>query len=199
MTKQEIKIYNKNYRQINREKLLKQKKNYYQLHKRKIAKNHKEWYLKNREQLNKYRRKKYLKNRLIILEYQKIYQKLHRKERRKYQCNYKKNRRNMNVNFRLSDYLRHRIYSALKGNPKLSTTMKLVGCSIRQLKQHLENKFRDNMSWDNYGLWHVDHIKPCVSFDLSKLSEQKKCFHYSNLQPLWAKDNLSKNKYFKKD
>jgi len=48
------------------------------------------------------------------------------------------------------------------------------------------------MSWNNHGEWHIDHIKPCTSFDLSKLSEQKKCFHYKNLQPLWAKDNLSK-------
>ena len=48
------------------------------------------------------------------------------------------------------------------------------------------------MSWDNYGDWHIDHIRPCCSFDLSKIEEQEKCFHYSNLQPLWAEENMTK-------
>ena len=53
------------------------------------------------------------------------------------------------------------------------------------------------MSWGNYGKWHVDHIRPCASFNLVNEEEQKKCFHYTNLQPLWAKDNLSKgSKYY---
>lgn len=82
--------------------------------------------------------------------------------------------------------------------------MKLVGCSLEQLKKHLQSKFTKGMTWENYGTgwhgkgmkeWHIDHIRPCASFDLSKASEQKKCFNYSNLQPLWAKDNLSKNRY----
>jgi len=74
--------------------------------------------------------------------------------------------------------------------------MKLVGCSIDFLKQHLENKFKPGMSWKNYGKWHIDHIRPCASFDLRKPAEQKKCFHYSNLQPLWAKENLVKGKFY---
>jgi hypothetical protein len=57
-----------------------------------------------------------------------------------------------------------------------------------------EKKFKPKMSWNNYGKWHIDHIKPCCSFNLSKSEEQRKCFHYSNLQPLWAKENLSKGK-----
>ena len=94
--------------------------------------------------------------------------------------------------------LRIRINLALKGNPKLSTTMKLVGCSIERLKQHLEKQFKMGMSWNNYGKWHIDHIRPCASFDLSKPSEQKKCFNYTNLQPLWAEENLKKPKGYKK-
>ena len=70
--------------------------------------------------------------------------------------------------------------------------MKLVGCSIDQLKQHLEFQFKPGMTWNNYGKWHVDHKKPCASFDLSKPSEQRKCFNWKNLQPLWAEENLSK-------
>jgi len=76
--------------------------------------------------------------------------------------------------------------------------MKLVGCSIDQLKQHIEKQFKKGMSWDNWGIygWHIDHIKPCASFDLTKESEQKKCFHYTNLQPLWAKENLKKYNHY---
>ena len=71
-----------------------------------------------------------------------------------------------------------------------------MGCSIEELKIHLEKQFRDGMSWNNYGMygWHIDHIKPCSAFDLTDLEQQKICFHYSNLQPLWAKENLSKGK-----
>ena len=70
--------------------------------------------------------------------------------------------------------------------------MKLLGCSLDFLKQYLEFQFKKGMSWSNYGKWHIDHIKPCASFDLSKPNEQHKCFNYINLQPLWAIDNLRK-------
>jgi len=194
MNKQEKKLYNKNYRQQNREQLLKQKNNYYQLNKKLISKNRKEKYQINKEKLNKHRRKMYLKNRLIILSYQKNWQKIHRMEKRKYQQNYMRNRRRIDINFRITNYLRHRIWCALKGNPKLSITMKLVGCSIDKLKEHLQKHFKSDMSFSNYGKWHIDHIKPCASFDLRKKSEQRKCFNYKNLQPLWAKENLSKGR-----
>ena len=63
------------------------------------------------------------------------------------------------------------------------------------LKLHLENQFVDGMNWNNYGKngWHIDHIKPCASFDLTDPKQQKICFHYTNLQPLWAIDNLIKH------
>ena len=59
---------------------------------------------------------------------------------------------------------------------------------------HLEKQFQPGMSWDNHGYdgWHVDHIRPCASFDLTDEEQVRKCFHYTNLQPLWAKDNLRK-------
>ena len=63
-------------------------------------------------------------------------------------------------------------------------TFKLVGCKLAFLKGDLEAKFTEGMTWENHGEWHIDHIKPCCSFDLTKEEEQIKCFHYSNLQPL---------------
>ena len=90
--------------------------------------------------------------------------------------------------------LRSRLGSALKRKnvKKGSSTLDLTGCELPFLKKYLEDQFTEGMTWENHGLWHVDHIKPCCSFDLQNLEEQQTCFHYTNLQPLWAKDNLSK-------
>ena len=68
----------------------------------------------------------------------------------------------------------------------------MLGCSISFLKIFLEAKFKEGMTWENHGEWHIDHIKPCASFNLLNDDEQKKCFNYTNLQPLWALENLSK-------
>ena len=92
--------------------------------------------------------------------------------------------------------LRARVAQALKwsGVKKSAKTFELIGCSVAELKAHLESQFLPGMTWDNWTTdgWHVDHIRPCASFDLSDLEQQKACFHYSNLQPLWAIDNLRK-------
>ncbi len=95
--------------------------------------------------------------------------------------------------FRMKENLRRRLRHALKNNSKSSHTFELIGCNINELKLHLEKQFKTGMSWDNRGQWHIDHIRPCASFDLSKPEEQAKCFHFSNLQPLWATDNLKKS------
>ena len=100
-------------------------------------------------------------------------------------------------NFQLACNLRTRLLSALKGKTKSKRTLELLGCSIDFLRKHLEKQFKRGMTWDNHSVhgWHIDHIKPCAKFDLSKPEEQAKCFNYTNLQPLWAKNNLKKNKY----
>lgn len=67
------------------------------------------------------------------------------------------------------------------------------GCSVDDLILHIESIFLDGMTWDNHGKWHIDHIKPCCAFDLTDPKQQRDCFHYSNLQPLWAVDNLKKS------
>lgn len=94
--------------------------------------------------------------------------------------------------------LKSRYISVLKRSniTKMTSVLSLVGCSIPELMTYLETRFAPNMSWDNRGEWHIDHIRPCHSFDLTKLEEQQICFHYSNLQPLWARDNLSKGKTY---
>lgn len=100
-----------------------------------------------------------------------------------------------NVQVRLRQNLSRRIRCALQGTAKSEATIKMIGCSVERLRQHLESLFQDGMTWENYGLrgWHIDHIRPVSSFDLSLPEEQQKAFHYSNLQPLWAEDNMKKS------
>jgi len=92
--------------------------------------------------------------------------------------------------YRLRHNLSTRLYLAV--SKKVGNTFELVGCSKEELATFLEAEFTEGMTWDNYGTWHVDHIKPCCAFDLEVPEEQKKCFHWTNLQPLWARDNCSK-------
>jgi hypothetical protein len=94
--------------------------------------------------------------------------------------------------FKLTMNLRTRIYCAVKSKSwnKRNTTAEILGCDYETVKKHLENQFIDNMSWDNYGRWHIDHIKPLAKAETEE-ELYKRC-HYTNLQPLWAADNLSK-------
>jgi hypothetical protein len=112
---------------------------------------------------------------------------------KKYKNNYYRKNIN-NVNWKIVNALRSRLYNVLKNQntKKNNSTMELTGCTMEELKIYLENQFQQGMTWENHGSWHIDHIKPCCSFDLTKEEEQKKCFHFTNLQPLWAEDNLSK-------
>jgi len=86
--------------------------------------------------------------------------------------------------------------SLQRGIAKSGNTVELLGCTIPELKSYLESKWLTGMSWDNYGRgydkWHIDHVLPCKFFNLADPKQQKACFNYRNLQPLWAKDNLSK-------
>lgn len=96
--------------------------------------------------------------------------------------------------FKVGVLLRNRISAALQGRAQAASTSDLVGCDLATLRLHLEAQFVDGMTWDNYGRtgWHVDHIRPCASFDLSDPEQQRACFHFTNLQPLWAVDNCRK-------
>lgn len=106
-------------------------------------------------------------------------------------------RRKNNINFKIADTLRRRINSALRKGKKQNHTLDLIGCSIEYLISCLENKFLGGMSWENYGtVWEIDHIRPCASFDLSDINQQKECFNYKNLQPLFSRDNRIKSSMY---
>ena len=107
---------------------------------------------------------------------------------------YRQQLKNTDPNFKVACALRSSISNMIRrsGVQKKTRSVILLGCSINEFRQYLESKFISGMTWDNYGTWHIDHIIPCASFDLTIIDEQKKCFHYTNQQPLWAIDNLRK-------
>lgn len=148
----------------------------------------KEYRSNNKDQLKQCKKNYYENNKEdISLRMKQWYQDT--KEKRN---TYYRERRQKNINVRIKDNCSRRINGAIK-NSKSNKTLDLVGCSVDFLKLHLESQFKEDMAWSNYGKWHIDHIKPCASFDLTDIEQQKICFHYTNLQPLWAIDNIKKS------
>ena len=184
--KEKNKEKKKEYYKKNKEKLKEQNKEYRQKNKEKLKEQNKEYYKKNKEKLKEYKQK----NKEQLKEYKKEYNKKN-KEKLKEQV-YERYQKDMN--FKLRCVLRQRIRKAIKSQAaiKSNKSIELLGCSIPKVRQHLEKKFVDGMSWENHGEWHIDHIKPCASFDLTDPKQQKECFNYKNLQPLWAEENLTK-------
>lgn len=166
------------------------------------------YYTRNRE-IVKQKWKKYLhdhpnhnhKYYLANAQYFEQYRKDHdadyrrwRQANRRHLADYRKQLKESDPNFKVACSLRSRISTLIResGVKKEVRSTILLGCSIDEFRQHLENQFVGGMSWSNYGKWHIDHIIPCSSFDLTKTEEQKECFHYTNQRPLWAIDNLRK-------
>jgi len=160
-----------------------------------------------KKQSKEYRRQYYLKNKERILKVKKLYREKNKEKLlASWRAYYKRNAKRLNQlkikyrnkvyknnpSFRIYTSVRTRILKFISGKYKSSSTSKLLGCSIEELWQHLESKFQPGMTRSNHGEWHIDHIRPCASFDLSDPEQQKICFHYTNLQPLWAVDNLKK-------
>ena len=210
----------KNYYRKNKTIILEKQNIYREQNKENKAKTDKQYCLKNKEKVLKYKKDYYQKNKTILQEKHKIYREEKADEIREYRLKnrdrirevnrawgkknikrilkYAKNKRETDIQFRIRESIRNRINSAIvyQKTTKQGSSLKLLGCSIQNAKEHLEKQFKEGMSWENYGhkTWHIDHILPCASFDLTDPEQQKKCFHYTNLQPLWAKENISKGK-----
>jgi len=181
-----VKKYKKEYLLKNKEKINKKKKEYYQKNNEKIKTYHKLYREKNREKRRAYCQTESYK------KYKKAYDKIYRANNRKHKNKYLRDRRKNDPNFKLVYYLRTGVKDALKGRRKSKPTLKLLGCTIEELWKHFESNFQPGMTRENHGRWHIDHIRPCASFNLSDPEQQQKCFHYTNLQPLWAIDNMKK-------
>jgi hypothetical protein len=149
-------------------------KNYRKNNKEKRKESQEKWLSKNLEKRREYEREYRQKNKLEINAY-------------------KVRKRKESISYKLSCYLRTRIYQILQRN-KSGSAVRDLGCSLEELKKHIESKWQSGMSWENYGTngWHIDHIIPLVSFNLADREQFLRACHYTNLQPLWAEENLSK-------
>lgn len=209
------------YYQRNRIKLLERAKAYGQKNKAIKAKRRKARYERNRESIlaearkynqahrgerAEYQRRHRAANRERLISISKTYHETHKVRlnaaSRLYYQRHKqeiheaaRQRKKRDLNFRLKCNLSGRIRTALRASKtsKSSATQSLIGCTVEFLRAHLESRFRKGMSWENYGEWHVDHKVPCAAFNLTDPEEQKRCFHFTNLQPLWAEENYRKN------
>jgi len=138
-------------------------------------KNRKNWGDKHREYHRAYRKRDYVRDRLNRQQTE---------------------RRKNDIQYRLKARLRARLRKvlSLKGIRKCDKTMALVGCSLPEFQVWIASKFVYPMTWAHVanGKVHIDHIIPCATFDLTNPEQQRKCFHYTNLQPLWREDNMKK-------
>jgi hypothetical protein len=106
-----------------------------------------------------------------------------------------KEKRKTDVNFKIRCNMGNRLYAAVKRYKNNRTWQQFVDYSVDDLKAHLASQFTEGMTWDNYGEWHIDHVRPVSSFDFTVDTDSviKQCWALSNLQPLWALDNIRKN------
>ena len=210
------------YRKDHKEKIKQQKKQYYLENKEHIQQQHRQYKIVHKKQIKNYikqyekdhkeeikqKKKQYcLENKKEISDQQKQYYKTHKQQKKQYATKhrkeinkYRKEKLKIDINFKIACNLRSRLSDALKNNQKSGSAIRDLGCTIEEFKKWKSIDFprlsvgsKQYMCWNNYGkLWHIDHIIPLSLFDLTDPVQFKKAVHYSNLQPMWASENLSK-------
>jgi len=147
-----------------------------------LSQKHKTWSEENREHLNEYHQKWREKN---IDK--------HRENKR----NYEKTRKHNDPIYKLINNFRTAVYQVLKESnvQKNGHYFEILKYTPDELITHLEEKFTGEMSWDNYGIWHVDHIRPISSFNIQEIGDESfmECWSLKNLQPLWGDENIRKS------
>ena len=150
--------------------------------KERLKKNHKKWAEQNKEHLNKYI-KEYRENNVNKI--------------RQIKRDYERNRKSRDPIYKLISNFRTAIYTVLKESnvDKYGHYFDVLQYTPEELITHLELQFKDDMSWDNYGVWHVDHKLPITSFDIREMGDEEfmKCWSLGNLQPMWGEENIRKS------
>lgn len=193
------------WHQENREQSLENKKKWHQENKEEAIskmrqryhnnideekKQRKIWRKENPDRVKAWNQKAYKKNQEKILSQKKVYAKLNKDKINAY----KRNRYQNNFGYRMEMTNRLRLREVLKGKTKDVSSKECVGCTVDYLQAWIRFQFYDGMTTNNHGeYWHLDHVKPCESFDLTKTDQLKECFHWSNIQPLRWDKNIKKS------
>jgi hypothetical protein len=139
---------------------------------------------------------KYKRHRARIAAWQKA----NPEKVRSYRKGYTSRRKSRDVGFRIRHNISSRLRQLVNKHDEAVkySIIDLLGCTIKEFKDHLEAQFQPGMTWENYGVfgWHIDHIVSCWRFDLTDPEQQKRCFHYTNMQPLWREDNMAKRDHW---
>lgn len=191
--KDKIRKQRKEYRTLNKDTIKESRKEYDLLNKDKKKEYQKKYDVANKDKIKERKRKYNLKNNDKVRKHQKEYYLKNKDKIRKHQKEYKNNREKTDPIFKFKRNLRNLIRNSITryGFTKKSKTFKIVGCSFEEAILHFQNRFTDGMTLANHGEWHIDHIIPLST--ASTEEEVIKLNHISNLQPLWADDNLSKS------
>jgi hypothetical protein len=183
--------YCKKYREKNPEQIRESQNKYYAKNREKIRVDHKKY----REENPEYNKKYYEENREKISARQKKYREENREKIAECHKKYMRQRSQQDPIFRLLNNMHGGLWKCLSGKQKNSHTMQYVGMTPDELMDYLEGRFTEGMTRDNYGKWHVDHTRPLASFDFTGPDNEEQlhmAWNYTNLQPLWAADNISK-------
>lgn len=189
--KEYMKEYNKKYYQQNKEQVKESRKEHYQQNKEQIKESRREYYQQNKEQINKYKKEYREQNKEYIKEYNKGY----KKQNKEYYNEYNRNRYATDDNFKTLILCRSMLQRTLKAtnSTKDTRTYEMLGYCNEQLKESIESKFLEGMSWNNYGDWHVDHIYPVIRYIKDGVEDPAIINALDNLIPMWAEHNMEKN------
>jgi hypothetical protein len=193
--KESIRIYNAKRYSENRESILEYGKRWKKKNKEKVSTYNTEYRKVNKDEILKAEKVRYWNNRKSAL----LKNKLWHQNNKAHRAEYFRLKRESDLCFRIRSNLSVRLWHALKRqSTTISTSIEdLIGCSLLHLIAHIESHFTPDMTWENYGtIWEIDHIKPCIRFNLVDEEQQKLCFNWKNLQPLLVYDNRSKGKKY---
>lgn len=190
-----LSVYHKQYFLDNRKSVQRKHKIYYKNNREKILIKQKT------EQKRQYGKQYQRTHKEEIRQRKRLYYLAHKKQIRKKVRKYIKRKLKNDINFKLKKILRDRFKAALKKNFKSGSAVRDLGCTVDEFRKYIENRFYANpetgeqMTWENYGFygWHIDHVVPLANFNLQIREQCLKAIHYTNLQPLWAKENLKKS------
>lgn len=179
------------YRKKNKTKISEHQKVYYQENAEKIKERSFEWYNHNSDKRKADMKVYYHTNKQKIKEKQKIWDETNKEKMKEYNKNYFNTKYKTNIQYRVKSAISSRMRDCIK---KKHGALVYIGCSIDVFINWIEYQFDCYMSWENYGsYWHLDHVLPCSSFNLSREEEVFKCFNWKNMRPLEGRQNISKS------